>query len=453
MPQSDSALFTAGHGFYQFAIPQTVFDRSLYYNLLLQPTLAIPDHYFLQGEWLGRHLAGYPSRDSWVESGLRNGFVSPYFRRESSRLSDLLSFMEDSDRRGFGRNAREIAERIDRTPFQAGYWSSAENSASFGGALTHYLNADEPPVIEMHIDPDDFLGFWNRSREWVHQELAMASDRSFAVLNSEGILLSQLIQVTGERLLGRDCGRISSVDELLFRTRMEVGTTAERDLRAYYTCVCELYNRSLADIILASPNSPRWESFIAAMDLWRDGVLTSEADGKAVPESLNLEIDALIRLPRPRYLRSVSGDVLLAIRSSQACDRYFESLAHWRAAPHDMALQGELVESLSKYSQVITKQVGQDVGMLGFKPQFISKVTDVSRVVEKVPGVVQGFLAVGATAGAASSASSPLMPVGLFTLFCLQTVAKYYSPSESVDIKLSSRDGARVHADVTISRA
>lgn len=40
---SPATLLTAAHGFYQFAVPQDVFDRSLYYNLLLQPTIAIPD--------------------------------------------------------------------------------------------------------------------------------------------------------------------------------------------------------------------------------------------------------------------------------------------------------------------------------------------------------------------------------------------------------------------------
>ncbi|MBF6171111.1 hypothetical protein [Nocardia blacklockiae] len=453
MAQLDSALFAAGHGFYQFAIPRAAFDRSLYYNLLLQPTLAIPDHYFLQGEWLGCHLADYPSRDSWIEAGLRNGFVLPYFRRESSKLPDLLSFMEQSDRRGFNRRAREIAERIDRTPFQSSYWSSAANSASFGRTLTHYLTASELPVMEMRVDPDDFVGFWSRSREWIHEELAIVSDRSSDLLDSDGILLSQLIQVSGERLLGPDCGRIVSVDELLSRARREVGVTAERDLRAYYSLVCELYNRSLADTILTAPNSPRWEHFTAAMDLWRDDILKDEKGEFSEPGAVDSDIDISIRLPQPHYLRSVSGDVLLAIRRSQACDRYFESLSHWRAAPHDVVLRDELVESLRRYAEIIMKQVGQEIGMLGFRPQFISKITDVSRALEKVPGVVQGFLAIGATAGAASGASSPLVPAGLFTLFCLQAVAKYYSPSDSVDVQLSARDGARVHADVTISHA
>jgi hypothetical protein len=453
MSQSDSALFTAGHGFYQFAISREVFDRSLYYNLLLQPALVVPDHYFLQGEWLGRHLADYPARDSWLENGLRNGFVLPYFRRESSTLSDLLTSMERSDRRGFGPTARRIAERIDRTPFRAGLWSSAANSASFGRTLRHYLGADEPPVMQMRVEPGDFVAFWHRSRGWVEGELAIASERSAAVLNSEGVLLSQLIQVSGERLLGQGCGRISSIDELLSRVRAEVGADAERDLRAYYTCVCELYNRSLADTILAAPNSPRWDQFVAAMDLWRDGMVGAGDQSGADPEPADVEIDVPIRLPWPHHLRSVSGDVLLEIRRSQASDRFFESLAHWRKAPHDTLLQGELVEALHRYSRVIMKQVGQDIGALGLRPRFISKITDVSRVLEKAPGVVQGFLTVGATAGAVGGATSPFVPAGLFALFCVQAVTKYYSPSEAVDIQLSARNGARIHADVTISRA
>lgn len=453
MRHSDSVLFSAGHGFYQFAVPRTAVDRSLYYNLLLQPALAIPDHYFLQGSWLEDHLAGYPSRDSWVESGLRNRFVVPYFREESSSLSSLLTFMEEADRRGFNPQAKYVAERLDRTPFTPSYWSSAENSSAFGQALWGYLSQDEPPLLELPVDPDDFVGFWRRSREWIGSELGVALERSSAVLGSDGILLSQLIQVSGERLLGTDCGRITSIDELLRRVRTEVGAAAERDLRAYYTCACELYNRSLADTISTVPNSPRWNHFVAAMDLWRDDIL-KDTNPDGVAESSLEELDVVIRLPRINHLRHVSGDVLLAIRKSPACERYFESFAHWQSAPHDQRRQGELVEALRRYSDEIRKQVGKDVGVLGLRPQFISKASDVSGVMGRVPDLVQGFLAVGATtAAAAGSEVSPLVPAGLFSLFCLQAVAKHYSPFESVDVEISGRRGVRIYPDVTISRA
>ncbi|MCX4615693.1 hypothetical protein ABT255_49710 [Streptomyces mirabilis] len=452
MSRADSALFAAGHGFYQFAISRSSFDRSLYYNLLLQPSLAIPDHYFLQGRWLGDHLAEYSSRDSWIEIGLRNGFVTPYFRREGSSLSELLAFMEGSDRRGFSAEAQRIAERIDRTPFTASHWSSVDNSALFGAALTRYLNAEQAPMLETGLDPDDFVGFWNRSREWIGQELAITSERSSTLLGSEGILLSQLIQVSGERLLGDDLGRIESVSELLLRVKSQVGATAERDLRVYYTCACELYNRSLANTILTAGNSPRWEPFVAAMDLWRNNLLSGEADAGGVVGHPDELIDVSIRLPRPAHLRLVSGDVLLTIRRSPACERYFEALSHWRRAPTDQILRDELVNSLRRYSGEITKHVGKEVGVLGFRPHFISKVSDVSEIVEKVPGVVQGFLAVGATAGAAAAGtSSPLIPAGLFSLFCLQVAAKYVSPSESAKVLISPRLGARMRADITIS--
>lgn len=361
--------------------------------------------------------------------------------------------MEGSDRRGFSAEALRIAERIDRTPFTASHWSSVDNSALFGAALTSYLGAEQAPMLDTRLDPDDFVGFWNRSREWIGPELATAWERSSTLIGSEGILLSQLIQVSGERLLGGDSGRIENISELLSRVKAQVGATAERDLRLYYTCACELYNRSLANTILTAGNSPRWEPFIAAMDLWRNNLLSGEADAGGVVDPPDELIDVAIRLPRPAHLRSVSGDVLLAIRRSPACERYFEALSHWRGAPTDQTLRDELVNSLRRYSGEITKQVGKEIGLLGFRPHFISKVSDVSGIVEKVPGVVQGFLAVGATAGAAAAGtSSPLIPAGLFSLFCLQIAAKYVSPSKSAKVLISPRLGARIRADITVSR-
>lgn len=452
MSSSGSVLFAAGHGFHQFAISRDAFNRSLYYNLLLQPSLAIPDHYFLQGEWLGAHLDDYPSRDSWVEVGLRNGFVAPYFRRERQHLSDLLTVMQKSDRRGFSRRAGAIAQRIDRTPFQAQHWSSAANSASFGVALTHYLGASEPPVLELGVDPDDFVRFWTRSREWIGQEIEIATERSSAWLRSDGILLSQLIQVSGERLLGPGCGQIDSVDSLVAMVGAKLGKMAEREVRVYYTTLCELYNRSLADTLLAVPNSPRWERHVAAMDLWREDLLPDRGRADRIAEA-RYEIDVVIDLPRPHHLRSVSGDVLLAIRQSPACERYFESLSYWRADPHDRRLQDELVTSLSNYSREIMKHVGREVGVLGLRPQFISKAADIGQVIGSVPGVVQGFLAVGATAGAVLGDASPVLPAGLFSLFCLQVATKYYAPSQQVEVSIAPRNGARIRPDITISRA
>ncbi|UFS58711.1 hypothetical protein [Subtercola endophyticus] len=456
MQRSDAVLFSAAHGFYNFAVSRNTFDRSLYYNLLLQPALAIPDHYFLQKSWVGAHLTEYRSRDSWIEVGLRGGFIQPYFRREGSSLTSLLSEMERTDRRGFDDAAEDIADRLDRTSFQPLHWSSGTNSKTFGSSLQRFLAYDEPPALEFQADPADFRGFWSRSREWISEELDSAAERSSGLLQGDGILLSQLIQVAGERLLGPDCGRISSVDALLTLVRERVGYQAAQDLRVYLTCACELYNRSLADTILTAPGSPRWSYYVAAMDLWLDDVSTIQEDiDQEDPESPHV-FDVSIQLPHVQHLRNVSGDTLLAIRKTAACERYLESLAYWRSAPKNQTLQNELVETLHRYTMEIKKLVGKEVGAFALKPQFISNAIDVSRVFKKVPNVLQGFLAVSVpttSAAAASGLASPYLPAGLATLFALQTIVKNRSPAQSVEIMLSDLDGARMYPDVTISRA
>lgn len=460
MEENEAVLFSAGHGFYHFAVSQDVFDRSLLYNLLLQPTIAIPDHYLLQGARVGAHLKRYQSRDSWLETGLRNGFVVPYLRQEGKSLSEQLERMTRDDRRGFIQGASDVAERLDRTKFVPEHWISADNSRDFGAAFSRYMTSDAPPILEYQVDPDDFLGFWNRSREWIGGELEAGLERSGKLLNSDGLLLSQLIQVSGERLLGHDCGRIESMGALLDQAKSRVGSSAERDLRMFYTIACELYNRSLADTILTSPGSPRWNYFVAAMDLWRDDALVATDDLTVGGVQSDEHVDLVLRLPRVDHLRTVSGDALLAIRRSPTCDRYFESLAHWRASPQDQSRQAELVESLRRYAVEIQKHVGKDIGVFGLRPQFISGATDLTRTIEKVSGVVQGFLSYAtSTAAAATGAmavSGPMpavVPAGFATLFVLQTVAKYYSPSQPVELEVSARSGVRVYPDVTITRA
>lgn len=453
---AEPVLLTAAHGFFQFAINRHTFDRSLYYNLLLQPRVAIPDHYLVQGRWMGEHLKSYPARDSWLECGLRNNFITPYFRQESNSLLKVLNDMEKSDRRGFAKDAKSIAERIDLTPYKARYWGSATNSEGFGNALARYMGSATPPILENSVDPDHFIGFWHRSRQWVDEDLARARELSSSLLGADGILLSQLIQVSGERFLGSDCGRIGSVDSLLQLVRERAGITAVRDLQAFYKCACEIYNRNLADTLQTAPNSPRWNHFVAAMDIWSDNLAADKVYDSEESGHAKFEFSEMIRLPNPKYLRQVSGDTLIAIRKSPACVRYLESLSNWRTTPHSNARQGELVEALNRYAEEIRKQVGKEVGVLGLRPQFISKSSDVAQVLERGPGLVHGFLA-GGTVGTAIGILPPMAAAGvsasLFTLFCLQVATKHSSPSQPVQVNLSPLTGVRPYPDVTVSRA
>lgn len=448
MLPEDSVLFTAGHGFYHFAISQDVFDRSLYYNLLLQPKLAIPDHYLLQGQWMGTHLSQYSSRDSWLEIGLRNGFVVPYLRREGRTLAKILEEMRKADRRGFFDDAMYIAERLGRTPFKPRHWPSKSNSRAFGEAVSHYLMATNPPFVEMRrdLDPDDFNGFWARSRGWIESELSIGFERSESLLRAPGMLLSQMIQISGERVLGDNCGGIFSIGDLLSRVQREKGTEARSDLHAYYTVLCELYNRSLADTLFSAKNSPKSESYIAALHMWREE-LASE-DARVAPTN---SLDVIITLPKIDQLRRTSGDTLLSIRKSAVCERFFESLESWKAQPTSVRLQGELTESLCRYSESIVKQVGDSVGVLGLRPQFVSRVTDILRLVDKSPQLVIAMLAVGGV-GAMTGIPSPAAQFSLFGLSALLTAAKQVVPYKTVAGTISPASGFAFEGEISISR-
>jgi hypothetical protein len=446
-------LFTAGHGFYHFAITKPVFDRSLYYNLLLQPKLAIPDHYLLQGDWIAAHLQQYPGRDSWLEVGLRNEFIVPYFRYEGRSLQATLSEMVTADRRGFNPNANDIAERLSRTPSTPRYWASADNSKTFSESVLHYLTADDPPMMELGagLDPEDFSGFWVRSREWIDEELTLGRERSTARLGTDGMLLSQMMQVSAERVLGPDCGEIANISELLTRVRDTKGPSAFRDLRALYTLACELYNRSLSDTLFTDSNSPRWRSYIAALDLWRDQ-LASQRNVVDLQSETDLGFEVIIKLPKIAHLRNVSGDTLLSIRKSAACERFFESLSNWKAQPMSPLLRTELVGALEKYSEVIVKQAGDSIGLVGLRPQFVSRASDILRLVDRTPQFVQGVLA-----AAGIGATAVEVPTGaqltLFGLFGLLTAAKYVVPYSKVPGSVALSQGVRLHGDVTVSRS
>lgn len=454
MSGDNPVLFTAGHGFYHFLISNRRFERSLYYNLLLQPTLAIPDHYLLQGEWMGRHIQQYPARDSWLEIGLRNGFITPYFRLEGKTLPEILDEMIKGDRRGFSKNAHHMAERIARTPFTPRYWSSGNNSQLFGDSLRHYLLAADPPMMETAagLDPDDFAGFWRRSRDWIEKELDLGYERSAHSLRKPGVLLSQMIQVSGERVLGRDCGTVSSIGELLAKAQFLDSPDAYRDLRAYYTIMCELYSRSLSDTLLTVPNSPRWRYYVAALDMSREQLAVAPpSNGGIGPAGDDEDVDTIIKLPRVAQLRRVSGDVLLKIRRSPACERFFESLADWKGHPDSPKARIELLQTLSRYSQLIVSEIGGTVGSLGLRPRFVSSAWDIVGLVARVPDLVHGLLAL-AGVGAVSLGAPPVAQVTLFGLLAVLAPAKHISPYKRVGTSISVNDGIRLDGDISISR-
>jgi hypothetical protein len=185
--------------------------------------------------------------------------------------------------------------------------------------------------------------------------------------------------------------------------------------------------------------------------MWREQLASSENAERVAPADDVEVFDVIINVPKLAHLRQVSGDTLLSIRRSPVCERFFESLASWKACPTSLALRGELVDTLGRYSELIVKEVGGSVGLMGLRPQFVSRVSDILRLVDRMPQLIQGTLAV-AGASALTGAVSPYVTFSLFGLFGVLTAAKHTLPYEGVSGAISHSEGLRLHGDISISR-
>ena len=109
------AYFTAGHALYHFDIDQSVFDRSLFYNLLFRPAIGWPDHFFLSGQYVANHLGEKGYGDSWLEWGIKEGLIRPFFRVDAESFSDIFHHLMESGIKGLNiHEGPALADRLDR---------------------------------------------------------------------------------------------------------------------------------------------------------------------------------------------------------------------------------------------------------------------------------------------------------------------------------------------------
>jgi len=112
-----------------------------------------------------------------------------------------------------------------------------------------------------------------------------------------------------------------------------------------------------------------------------------------------------------------------------------------------------MIATLGRYSELIVKQVGDSVGLMGLRPQFVSRVSDILRLVDRAPQVVHAMLAIAGTAGAVTGAASPSVQVCLFGLAAVLSGAKHMRPYERIPGAISPATGVNLHGEISISRS
>lgn len=424
MTSNELVFFTAGHGLYHFQIDRNTFHRSLYYNLLFQPSLAAPENFFVQGRYVIDHLEERKSRDTWLETALRNEFLIPFFRFDHTSFVKTFPTYKGTGLKGFTTGAEAAAERLDEIAVKKPmHWDPHENSVRFRRKFESIFRGPPPKTPEhARIDPYDYDGFLRRSEAWRDFDILAARERAN---DHDSLPVSLLIQATADRLFGQDAPDVLDVSELLTEMdRRNMPPETIRDTSIFFTLACEYYNRALAEHLLAAANSPKWSGYLAALDLDYQSA-TPLADD--TPKRMEF-VRTVISVPALSVLRRSSGNILLAIRRTKSAELYFEALAAWKQSPSPSTHKCEvLVESLHRYSRVIRQEVGRDVTTEDLVPCFLSRAAAAADFLGKVPHPVLITVLV-------LPAAPLVLKATAFGIFCLKHIVKYRTSPQKVEV-------------------
>ncbi len=375
-------FFTAGHGLYHFDISQDTFDNSLYYNLLIQPGLAWSDHFFLQGTYVEKHLENHRSGntwgESWIEAGLRDQKIIPFFRhRDAPDFILLEESMRSGTLKGLNLQSLLLAKRFNSALSAWGFWPLEKIAEKYYLVLKAYFNSKTPPWLGPNpaVEHKEFTDFWNRVRNLAIDIIESAYNKT-KQKGADGVQVSEIINATAEKYINIVASEtpINTVDELLSLLDAQINDLAIKDdLRIFFSLIMELYNHNLAECLDTQPNSPKTNNRLASVHLFKRNLFW----GSDLPEYIEPEIDSLkefVSLPRLEVLKNTSGTTLREIWGHNSAIDYFNALELWRANPIEN--QGNLLEKFHKYTKYICDKVKGSTPV-DYEMKAIDKTTDI----------------------------------------------------------------------------
>ena len=443
---SELTFFTAGHGYHHFVIDQNTFDRSLYYNLLLQPGLAWSDQFLFQGTYLKAHLDRHPvPGDSWIEASLALGISKPFYRVDERDIRKVYRHLRDSRIGGLHPEADQIADRLAHTTICPGFWPHFSVGEAFETLAKRYFRRELPPRLDLNdpLCPDDLDQFWKRSRQdnWTLRDLDQATE-STAAKRGSGMQLTEVANATARRLLGGRARPVSNTAELLLALKgAGHKTDVLTDVEMFYRILCELYARNLADAFAVSGNTPGWGGYVAALDYWNQNISPSaHLDSSHHIDAA--QSDSVIRLPTLQTLRHVPGSCLRSIRGSPEADNYFNCLRVWQNTATS-GCRATLLSALQRYSELICSVVGQQAQLAAYRAVFFDRVANVLGLLATIACVITARLNLPAGIGMA-----------LVAEWTLRTKQGRSSRVGKIKLSADSRPprAVRLSRDVTLSR-
>ncbi|QDU66406.1 hypothetical protein [Engelhardtia mirabilis] len=375
--------FAASQPTSRFHITYADWTGALGISLLLLPELHIADGGLLAHPYFLRHLNAGPGT-SWLERGLRNGWVVVRTRDERS----LRDIGEGLSRFAAGHpESAAVGARLDSlSVVRRAPWSIAVDvdTRAFGETFQLRLadRITRPlPLWSDYLGPQQtgraLLDFWDRRADWRTNWLDRAAERTRQD-GHRGLRVSDLLREARESLGIRDLsGEFIEVSSLIDGVDDPV---AKRDLNLFFRIVTEVYDQNFASRIRCQCASVNLEYDCAAATQGPRDDASGVEGGTLLGE---------VALPSTKALERLTSIDLELLRASAEALTYVEALRAWMVSPTEAAAC-DFAEALQLYGRKLCEVAYEDqstnVGILGF-----ARKRYVSRALGATTGLFMGF--------------------------------------------------------------
>lgn len=230
------------------------FEEMLYHSLLLEPGIVIPDIFFFNSPGISAHVLGdSPGPQTFLELGLKEGYVIPALRQDVTNFRDVLKYLRKQDIRGMlpDRDTERIAYRLQanqREGLSDMIWPSAMSS-SYEDLLVNALQDPmNPPGFGQSVGVSD--SYWSITerfrRDAINEARELEYARNAGLSNAYGVRRAEIIEAVGRRLNVLSSGeKVIDSDEVLQRYEARLGSRESEEYKAtcaFFEWLDELYH-------------------------------------------------------------------------------------------------------------------------------------------------------------------------------------------------------------------